>query len=70
MIGTLTDGDIRRSIIINPTLDLTVKVEDLCNKQFDYVNLKKLTNTLITEKVKKYSFCPLIDDNRNLLRLR
>ena len=66
LIGTLTDGDIRRSLIINPTLDLTVKVGDLCNKQFDYVNLKA-DKHLITEKVKKYSFCPLIDDNRNLL---
>ncbi|MDC0970983.1 N-acetylneuraminate synthase family protein [Alphaproteobacteria bacterium] len=66
LIGTLTDGDIRRSVIINPTLDLTVKVGDLCNKQFDYVNLKA-DKHLITEKVKKYSFCPLIDDNRNLL---
>ncbi len=66
LIGTLTDGDIRRSVMINPTLDLTVKVGDLCNKQFDYVNLKA-DKHLITEKVKKYSFCPLIDDNRNLL---
>ena len=66
LIGTLTDGDIRRTIIINPALDLTVKVGELCNKQFDYVNLKA-DKHLITEKVKKYSFCPLIDDNRNLL---
>ena len=46
VIGSLTDGDVRRSLILNK--DVNIKVGELCNKQFlyryedeGYLNLKK-----------------------------
>ena len=52
VIGTLTDGDIRRGFLKN--ISLNNKIEDICNKEFLYFeqnyNLKNIKKILLNKK--------------------
>ena len=63
LIGTLTDGDIRRGFLKN--IPLNNKIEEICNKEFlffkqDY-NLKKIKSILLN-KNKNIKLIPILDD--------
>lgn len=67
VVGTLTDGDIRRGLLANKTLD--TRVEDVMKKDFRYfVNLNDF------EKFNEYKkldlkIVPLLDENKKLVDL-
>ena len=67
LIGTITDGDIRRSIVKNR--DLNKKVDQICNYNFifryesdKYLNLNEL-------RKKDIKILPLLNKNKTLSRL-
>ena len=67
IIGSITDGDIRRSLIQNN--DLNQLVGEVCNKNFvyliesnDYVNLKKFSD-------REIKILPVLDKKKDLLKL-
>ena len=66
VIGTLTDGDIRRYILSKPDLDFHVKASDICNKDFHFATINT-SDKVILENIKKYKYCPLINENYLLL---
>jgi len=66
-IGTITDGDIRRSLIKHANLNL--KVEEICNKRFiheydrsDFVDLKDY-------RLRDIKILPILDKNKRLIRV-
>jgi mannose-1-phosphate guanylyltransferase/mannose-6-phosphate isomerase len=68
LIGTLTDGDIRRALIKFGCLDILVS--DICAKKFEYLN----TNSTFQEIVEKFrsrkvNFLPILDTEGKLVNL-
>ena len=67
VIGTLTDGDVRRNLI--KSKDLNIKVGNICNKKFlyfdQYVSKEKIQETFLRTKT------PLIPvlSNKKLLKI-
>lgn len=66
-IGTLSDGDIRRAILKNISLDN--KVQKIYNKKSFFLFESKLKKSNIIEifKNNKYEIIPIIDKDKNLL---
>lgn len=67
IIGSLTDGDIRRSLIAGKTIDIPVK--EICNYNFDYI-LGPIDNNYLTFekfKNKKLKVIPIINEKSELL---
>ncbi|MDW7973381.1 MAG: CBS domain-containing protein, partial [Thermodesulfovibrio sp.] len=68
LIGTLTDGDIRRYILKTGRLD--VNVEDICNKNPMFAKIgfdrQKIINIA---KEKDIKYVPVVDENRRILEI-
>lgn len=68
VIGTLTDGDIRRALLGNASLDF--KVEKAMNRGFRYLTGQHPDLTLLKEmKAGGLRFCPLLDSQGCILRI-
>ena len=68
LVGTLTDGDIRRGFLND--LDVTSLVELAANKNYKYVHKGQKENEYISLfKKEGIRFVPLIDDNRCLIQI-
>ena len=68
LLGTITDGDIRRFILKNRNLNLEVK--EIMNSNFLHIN--KTDNLLIANKLMKYhkvSQIPQVDRKKNLINV-
>ena len=65
-IGTLTDGDIRRGLLLN--LTLKDKIKKVCNKKSQFVN-KTTSEIKIQEMLesKKLSFLPVINASKRVI---
>jgi len=65
-VGTLTDGDIRRSLLLNFTLKN--KVKDVCNRKSYFVK-KEMTENKIQEifEMKKILFLPIINQLKKII---
>jgi len=63
MLGTLTDGDIRRFIMSKQTLSATVK--DIMFKDFEYLNVNDSFRDIATKfKSSKISFLPILENGK------
>ena len=67
IIGSITDGDIRRYLVVNT--DLNTKVKEICNKNFayeressDYINFKKYSD-------KNLKIIPVLNQDDSLSRV-
>ena len=66
--GVITDGDIRRHIILNNNLNITIK--DIYNSNFSYVTLEDGFKKVVTYfKDSKIKFLPIIDNDDNLINI-
>jgi len=65
-VGTLTDGDIRRGLLLN--LTLKNKVKEVCNKKSHFIN-KKIQENMIKKifDIKKISFLPVINLSKKVI---
>ncbi len=68
IVGTLTDGDIRRAFITEITIH--DKITDVYNRSFKYVYVKDDFSKVIEFfKSDAIEFLPIIDKNRNIVNL-
>ncbi len=68
VIGTLTDGDIRR--IFLKGLDIHSKVELVCNKNFKYLTLNSTFDEVCELfRFEKIDFLPILDENNKLINV-
>jgi len=68
LVGVLTEGDIRRAMLNNITLDKSVTV--CMNKQFKFFNRSNFNSTYINElKKKKIRFVPFLNKDATILKL-
>lgn len=68
VIGSLTDGDIRRGLLKN--LEIDDRVDEYMNTHFRHVTEGELSKEVIKDlKQKKITYVPVIDDNGTLLRV-
>lgn len=65
MVGTLTDGDIRRALISG--LNLESPVEDAMHRSFSFISDRKDICKLKELRKKNIFLVPLLDDNKRLL---
>jgi len=65
-IGTLTDGDIRRGLLLNFTIQ--DKIKEVCNKKSIFITKKveeeKIKQTLV---LKKISFLPIVNKSKKVI---
>jgi dTDP-glucose pyrophosphorylase len=68
LVGTLTDGDIRRGLITNR--NLTDNVELVMNKSFHYVTIENIDNDKLKDlRNKKIFLVPLIDNDLKIVKI-
>jgi mannose-1-phosphate guanylyltransferase/mannose-6-phosphate isomerase len=68
VVGVLTDGDIRRALLSNLTLD--TKIKEIQNSQFQYLVLESLFDDVCTLfKSDKVDFLPIVDENMKLVNI-
>lgn len=68
LMGTLTDGDIRRYLIKNKTLE--GRISEICPKSFEYLQVNSDLREVITKfKSRKVNFLPIVDSNGRLINL-
>lgn len=65
MVGTLTDGDLRRAIVAGCGLESTI--EQAMNRTFHYLEDKKDIRKLKVMREQLISLVPLLDEQRHLL---
>ena len=66
IIGIVTDGDIRRSLLNGK--NLTDKIDSAVNKKFIFSNDKNISRKLFIKlKKKKINFCPVLDTNKRVI---
>ena len=65
LVGTITDGDIRRALLKNLTLDCDCNKIMNTNPEYSTTNNYLLTKNLLNT----HSFVPIIDDKNNLIRI-
>lgn len=66
MVGTLTDGDIRRSLIAGKLL--TTHISDVMHKDFQFVTQNNLdVRKLKSLRGKNILFIPILDDNQHIV---
>ena len=66
--GVITDGDIRRHIILNKNLNITIK--NVYNSNFLYITLEDGFKKIISYfKDSKIKFLPIIDKYYNLINI-
>lgn len=67
LIGSLTDGDVRRSLVKNE--DLTLRAEEVCNKEFIFEFEKPGFLNLQTYRQKDIKILPILDVDKKLIRI-
>lgn len=68
LIGTVTDGDIRRSLIKGIMLDTSV--ENVCNKNFKYIlNSDSFETVVKSFQEKKVEFLPILDNEKKVINI-
>jgi len=67
IIGTITDGDIRRSLIKHSNLNL--RVEEICNKKFIHENDRSDFVDLRVYRTQDIKILPILDKNKKLIRI-
>ena len=68
VVGTITDGDIRRVIINQKKVNLRVK--DFINQNFTYIHPSdSLERVIDLFKDEKFSFLPIVDENQKLINV-
>ena len=68
LLGTISDGDIRRNILKNGSLEKLAK--DVMRKNFKYINEKENINEAIRKlKNKKINQIPIVDEKMKLIDL-
>lgn len=67
VLGTLTDGDIRRALLKNQSLD--DKLEGVCNKNFVYEDEQPGFLDLKEHRIKAIKILPILDETKKLLRV-
>ena len=65
LIGTLTDGDIRRAILEFRTKDVTVDV--CCNREFEFGLVSDKYENLVKRLNDKIKFLPILDVDQKLV---
>ena len=66
LIGTVTDGDLRKSILLKK--NLRTKIRKVCNKKPKFLYKKKLTKKKLKYLFKKkIDLIPIIDENKKIL---
>jgi len=68
VLGTMTDGDIRRALLIGH--DVFAPIEDIYNKKFDFLKIDATFDT-ICEKFKsdKINFLPIVNKDYKLINI-
>lgn len=68
LVGTLTDGDIRRALISD--VDVTEPLEKFYNKDFHYLMIDNFTqNDIIKAKEKNIKILPIVDNDLKIIKL-
>ena len=67
IIGSITDGDIRRSLIKNA--DLSLKAGDICNKDFIFEIEPEGFLDLKSYRKKDIKILPILNESKNLVRI-
>lgn len=68
LIGSLTDGDVRRGFIRN--LQMTNQVSDIMNKNPQFIYENEINLSMIKElREKNYKIIPLIDDKKRITNI-
>jgi dTDP-glucose pyrophosphorylase/CBS domain-containing protein len=67
VIGSLTDGDIRRSLADDANIRKPVGA--ICNKNFVFENISNSFIDLSSYKEKNIKILPLLNDNKNLVKI-
>lgn len=67
ILGSLTDGDIRRSLLKNA--DLTVTTGQICNRDFVFEKEQKGFLNLQKYRKRDIKILPILDDTRKLVRI-
>lgn len=68
VIGTLTDGDIRRALIAGKTLEDSI--ENIYNRDFNYVSIYMSFKDLVEAfKLRQIDFLPILDNEGKLINL-
>ena len=67
VLGSLTDGDIRRSLA--DKANLLIKVGDICNRNFLYEDVKKEFLQLSSFRKKNIQILPILDKNKKIVRI-
>jgi dTDP-glucose pyrophosphorylase len=67
IIGTITDGDIRRNLILEK--NITKKVKDICNKKFHYLNNTDIYKNFDVYRQNKITVLPVLDKKKSLIKI-
>jgi len=68
VVGVLTDGDIRRALLSNLTLE--TKIKEIHNSQFQYLVLESSFDDVCTLfKSDKVDFLPIVDESMKLVNI-
>lgn len=67
MIGTLTDGDIRRALISGE--ELSTPVQKVAHREFAYITSEKDIKRLKEYRQKGITLIPLIDEDRKIIKV-
>ena len=67
VVGTLSDGDIRRSLVVDQ--DLNKKIYSICNNEFSYIVESDQSFDLSKYKLKGIKFLPVLNKNMNLVNV-
>ena len=67
LIGVVTDGDLRRWILNQKTIDLQRPVSDAVNTEFTYCRDDNQPNRIEAKFSRKVEFIPLVDDRMRLV---
>ncbi len=65
VLGTLTDGDLRRFIVKNNNMN--TKVEEICNKNFSFIKNNVPYCDFTEFKKKEIKILPILNDSHNLV---
>ena len=68
LVGTITDGDIRRAILNNDMNQLTANL--VCNKNPLICNKKNINQIIKKAKLKKIQYVPLVEKNKIISLIR
>lgn len=67
--GVLTDGDFRRWLVTQDTIDLNQPVSKITNKNYKYFDYTEDTNKIQSIFSNEIEFIPLLDKNRHLVAI-